>query len=99
MFVPEGGAGGIERIAAEAAIDDAYLDCLDTIHGRGQQVGPYTGRAYAPAIFERMTQAKGYRAKALAAAQERLFGAERIKVVKIGPPSKALDRIVRSAAS
>jgi RecA-family ATPase len=97
VFVPEGGIGGIERIAVEAVIDDAYLDCLDAIHGRGQQVGPYTGRAYAPSIFEKMTQAKGYRAKALAAAQERLFGAERIKVVKIGPPSKALDRIVRSA--
>jgi RecA-family ATPase len=99
VFVPEGGPGGIERIAVEAAIDDAYLDCLDAIHGRGQQVGPYTGRAYAPAIFEKMTQSKGYRAKALATAQERLFSSERIKVVKIGPPSKALDRIIRSAAS
>jgi hypothetical protein len=99
VFVPEGGPGTLQRVAAEAAVDDAYLDCLDAAHGRGLQVGPYTGRAYAPAIFEKMTQAKGCRAKALAAAQERLFTAGRIQVVKVGPPSKALDRIVRKAAA
>jgi hypothetical protein len=45
--------------------------------------------------LQRMPQAKGYRAKALATAQERLFNAGRIEVVKVGPPSKALDRISR----
>jgi len=99
VFVPEGGAGGIERIAVEAAIDDAYLDCLDATQGRGQHVGPFTGKAYAPSIFEKMAQSKGYRSKALAAAQERLFDSGRIKVVKIGPPSKAISNIIRSTVS
>jgi RecA-family ATPase len=98
VFVPEGGSGMLERIAAEAAVDQAYLDCLDAAHGSGRQVGPYTGKAYAPAIFEKMPQAKGYRAKALAVAQERLFNAGRIEVVKVGPPSKVLDRIFRKTA-
>ena len=97
VFVPEGGPGTIERVAAEAAVDQAYLDCLDALHGSGRQVGPYAGRAYAPAIFEKMPQAKGFRAKALAVAQERMFSAGHIEVVKIGPPSKALDRIFRKA--
>jgi RecA-family ATPase len=97
VFVPEGGPGMLERVAAEAAVDQAYLDCLDATDGSGRHVGPYTGKAYAPAIFEKMPQAKGCRSKALAAAQERLFGAGRIEVRKVGSPSKALDRIFRKA--
>jgi RecA-family ATPase len=98
VFVAEGSPGGLERVAAEAAVEDAYLACLDATLGSGRHVGPYAGRAYAPAIFEKMPQARSYRAKALAAAQERLFNAGRIEVVKIGPPSKALDRIFRKAS-
>jgi RecA-family ATPase len=97
VFVPEGGPGLLERVAAEAAVDQAYLDCLDAIQGSGRQVGPYFGKAYAPAIFEKMAQAKRYRTKALAAAQERLFNAGRIEVQPVGPPSKKLDRIFRKA--
>jgi hypothetical protein len=99
VFVPEGGRGTFGRVAAEAAVDQAYLDCLDATRGSGRQVGPYTGRAYAPAIFEKMAQAKGYRSKALASAQERLFNAGRIEVVQIGPPSKALDRIASKVSA
>ncbi len=99
VFVPEGGAGGIERIAVEAAIDDAYLDCLDAAHGSGRDISPHPSNTYAPTIFEKMPQSKGYRAKALAAAQERLFGAGRIEVQMIGPPSKARKRIFRRAAT
>jgi RecA-family ATPase len=99
VFVPQGSGATLARVAAEAEVDQAYLDCLDAVHGRSQQVGPYTGKAYAPPIFEKMAQAKGYRAKALTAAQERLFNAGRIEVVKMGPPSKSLDRIVRKAPS
>ncbi len=98
VFVPEGAPGMLERVAAEASVDQAYLDCLDAALGSGRYVGPYTGKAYAPSIFAQMPQAKGYRSKALAAAQERLFNAGRIEVRKVGPPSKALDRIFRKAA-
>jgi RecA-family ATPase len=97
VFVPASSMGTLERVNAEAEVDQAYLDCLDATQGSGRQVGPYTGKAYAPAIFEKMQQAKGYRAKALATAQERLFNAGRIEVRKDGPPSKALDRIFRKA--
>ena len=97
VFVPVGSTGTFERLAAEANVDQAYLDCLDAVLGSGRQVGPYAGKAYAPAIFEKMAQAKGYRGKALAAAQERLFNGGRIEVVPVGPPSKALDRIFRRA--
>ncbi len=98
VFLLEGGPGMLERVAAEAAVDQAYLDCLDATLGSGRQVGPYPSSVYAPTIFEKMPQANGYRAKALAAAQERLFGAGRIQVVKIGPKSKERERIARKAA-
>jgi RecA-family ATPase len=98
VFVPEGGPGMLERIAAEAAVDQAYLDCLDAAQGSGREVGEKPGKAYAPTIFAKMPQAKGYRSNALAEAQERLFSAGRIHVQKVGSPSKALGRIFRKAA-
>ena len=99
VFVPAGSTGTLELVAAEAAVDQAYLDCLDAVHGSGRGVSPYPSNAYAPAIFEKMPQAKGHRAKALATAQERLFNSGKIENTKIGPPSKARDRIVRKVAS
>lgn len=56
VFVPERAPGMLERVAAEAAVDQAYLDCLDATLGSGRHVGPYAGKAYAPAIFEKMPQ-------------------------------------------
>jgi RecA-family ATPase len=95
VFIPLAKPSTVERAAAERAIDAAFLACLEACAGYGRDVGPNTGRAYAPAIFEKMPEANGFRAKALAAAQERLFNAGAIVVTKIGPPSKARDRIVR----
>jgi len=96
VFVADDGGSTLERVAAEAAVEAAYLDCLDAAHASERQVGPYAGKAYAPALFQKMPQANGHRVKALAAAQERLFNSGGIQLVKVGPPSKALDRIVRT---
>jgi RecA-family ATPase len=95
VFVPEGQMGTVERVSAEAEIDAAYLDCLDAITARGDRVGPHTGRTYAPSIFQKMPQARGYRAKAFSAAQERLFDAGRIEIKAFGSPSKQISMIVR----
>jgi RecA-family ATPase len=96
VFVADDGGSTLERVAAEAAVEAAYLDCLDAAHASGRHVGPHAGKAYAPALFQNMPRANGHRVKALAAAQERLFNSGRIQLVKVGPPSKALDRIVRT---
>jgi len=98
VFVAGDGGSTLERVAAEAAVEAAYLNCLDAAHASGRDVGPRPGKAYAPALFQNMPHANGHGRKALAAAQERLFNSGRIQVVKIGPPSKALDRIVRTPA-
>jgi len=99
VFVPENRPTPIERARVEAGADTSYLDCLDAVTAQGRQVGPYPGRNYAPAIFTEMPQAWGYRAKALRSAQERLFSAGRIEVVKVGPPSKQVSMIARKGAN
>ena len=99
LFVPAGSVGTLERVNAEADIDRAYLDCLDAAAARFLEVGEMPGRAYAPAIFERMPQARGCKRNALAAAQARLFTAGRIEVQLIGRfKSDMKPRIVRRAA-
>jgi hypothetical protein len=99
LFVPAGSVGTLERVSAEADIDQAYLDCLDAAAARFLDVGEAPGRAYAPTIFEKMPQARSFKSKALAASQQRLFEAGRIEVRMIGPSkSKLAPRIVRAAA-
>jgi RecA-family ATPase len=95
VFVPEGSVSALARVAAEAAIDQAYLDCLNAVATQGRHVGPYRSNNFAPAIFEKMPQAAGYKAKALFTAQERLFAAGRIATETFGPPSKRRERIIR----
>lgn len=98
VFVTDGGGSGAPQSSlAQVAVESAFLDCLDALQASGREVGPHAGKAYAPPIFEQMPQARGLKAKALAAAQERLIATGTIAVVKIGPPSKALDRIRRAS--
>jgi len=95
LFVPEGSASTLARLAAEAAVEQAYLDCLDAAAAQGRRVGPYRSNNFAPTIFAQMPQGAGYKAKVLLAAQERLFAAGRIATEAFGPPSKRRERIIR----
>jgi RecA-family ATPase len=95
VFVPEGTASAPERAAAEAPIDEAFLRCLDTKRKQGINVFAYKGRGYAPALFEGMAEAAGYKSPTLAKAQERLLVAGRIKNEPFGPPSRESRRLVR----
>jgi hypothetical protein len=95
VFVPEGCSGSMEEKMAAATVDRAYLDCLDAVIERGRRVGPYPGKNFAPAVFEKMSQANGCKRRALGEAQERLFTAKRIKVVTTGPASKQRTHIAK----
>jgi len=98
LFVPVGTPSLVERASEEAKVDSAYLDCLRAVETQGRRVGPYTGRSYAPAIFESMPQARGCKARVLAAAQERLFASGKIEVTTIGPKSRQVTIIKRKEA-
>jgi RecA-family ATPase len=89
VFVLEGGAvPSPERAAADAAMEKVFLRCLDIKTTQGISVSPYTGKNYAPAVFEKVPEANGHKAKALALAMERLLSAKRIIGEPVGPRSK-----------
>jgi RecA-family ATPase len=94
-FMPGDSVPTPERAAAFAAVDEAYLNCLDACTAQRQNVYPKPGRGYAPKVFAKMQEAMGLTAKALAFAQERLFQAGRIHTVPFGAPSRNLERIER----
>jgi hypothetical protein len=50
--VLDSGAPPFERIAAEVAVDDAFLRCLEAKTAQGINVVPIRGHAYAPFVFE-----------------------------------------------
>jgi RecA-family ATPase len=98
VFVPEGSASPMERAAAEAPIDDAFLRCLDAKTAQGIFVTPNSARGSAPKVFEGMQEAAGFNARALALAMERALSAGKIKVETVGPPSRRSSRLVREVS-
>jgi RecA-family ATPase len=99
VFVPESIGSAVKRAAAEAPIDDAFLRCLDVATAQGRNVSAKKSITYAPAVFEAMPEAAGFKSKALMMAMERLFSAGRIKVEASGSESKRREILVRSATA
>jgi RecA-family ATPase len=99
VFVPVSSIPTAATMAAEAAVDEVFLKCLDIKTAQQISVGPSTGKNYAPAVFEKMAEAGGYKAKAFALAMERLLSAGRIIGKKEGPPSKQRTILVRKGAT
>lgn len=66
---------------AVAGANAAFLGCLRAraAQGEGRGVGPSSGPNYAPAQFEGMPEAKGYKKDKLKAAMDRLFSLGRIE--------------------
>jgi RecA-family ATPase len=95
VFVPIGAGNPIERAAAEAPIDDAFLKCLDAATAQKRSASPNKGITYAPAVFEGMPEAAGFNRKALGPAMERLLAAGRIKSETKGPASRLKTQLVR----
>lgn len=95
VFVPVASLSTVERAAADAGAEAAYLACLEAAAGQGRDAYPKPGRGYAPKVFADMPQARGHTERALAAAQERLFTIGRIHAVAFGPPSRGAKRIER----
>jgi RecA-family ATPase len=99
VFVPVGAGNPLERTAAAAAIDDAFLRCVDAVAVQKRSASPNKGSTYAPRVFEQMPEAAGSNRKALGEAMERLFAAGRIEGKLVGPPSKQRTQIARAGGS
>jgi RecA-family ATPase len=97
LFLPVGGTSTLEKLAAEQAADNLFLELLDKFQSQGRNVSHLkNANAYAPAMFAKDPKAKapGIQ-KALAEAMERLFAAKKIKAESYGRPSNPHTRITR----
>lgn len=98
VYVREPGKGTLERLAAEAEIDQLFLKLLRRFTDQGRNVSDKRCPTYAPSVFADEPEAKEAKAtkKALADAMVRLFAANKIKVAKEGRPSHQTHRIVEA---
>jgi RecA-family ATPase len=96
LFVPVGGVGNLERLAAEQQADQVFMQLLGKFGSQGRNVSDKpTSHNYAPTCFARDPEAKdAHLSKTnLAAAMERLFAADKICVEDYGRPSRPASRI------
>jgi RecA-family ATPase len=95
VFVPEPKAGSLEKIAADANADDAFLQLLKRYSEQGRNVSDKKNSpTYAPAAFVAEPEAKGLSKIVLADTMRRLFVANKIRVENYGRPSRPYCRIV-----
>jgi RecA-family ATPase len=98
VYVPEPRAGSLEQLAADAKIDNLFLDLLRRFTKQGRNVTDRKSVSYAPAVFEGEPEAKKEKVsrKQFAEAMTRLFAADKIQAVTEGPKSHPRTRIVEA---
>jgi len=76
----------------------AFLACLDVRNSRKQFVNQLAGSRsrYAPKVFAEMSEAGGFKEKALTDAMNRLIDKGTIRVEQWGSPSKRIDYLIRA---
>jgi RecA-family ATPase len=95
VYVPEAKPGSLEQIAADAKAEGVFLTLLAKIDGQGRAVSHKpTSPYYAPTVFAVDQEAKGVTKRQFAAAMQRLFDDNKIKVENYGKPSRQSARIV-----
>ena len=96
VFVHEFGASSAEEALTDAKADNLFLDLLRRFAKQGRNVSPSRSPTFAPTVFADQPEAKAakVKAKALAAAMERLLAANKIKILSDGPPSRRRERVV-----
>jgi RecA-family ATPase len=97
LFLPERGISNLEKVAREAAVDQAFIAGLETIirQGRDAMAGR-TSPEFGPTLIASLSAIKGQgiRKRELEEAMERLLTANKIYIGKTdGPPSRAKNRI------
>jgi RecA-family ATPase len=97
LFLPVAAMGSLDKLAAEQAADNLFLELLDKFQSQGRNISHHkNANSYAPAMFVKDPKAKSSGMyKALADAMERLFAAKKIKVEDYGRRSHPHTRIVR----
>lgn len=101
VFVPEPGAGSLEKAAADAKAEGVFLELLMQFNAQGRNVNDKTGPSYAPSLFAKEPEAKAVRVRkdALADAMRRLFANSRIQIETYGRPSRLSSRIIAGSGA
>ncbi|MGY8660943.1 AAA family ATPase [Bradyrhizobium sp. UFLA05-109] len=100
LFLPEGGASSLDKLAQEAKADHLFLDLLRRFAGQGRNVSStQTSPTYAPTAFSKEAEARnlGLRKPDLEAAMSRLFAADKLHVETYGRPSRPYSRLAVKA--
>jgi hypothetical protein len=93
VFVPEAKPGSLEKIAADAKADEAFMTLLARFTREGRNVSPNpSSPTYAPTTFAK--EGIGFNKLHLGDAMRRLFKAEKIKAETYGKSSRPYQRIV-----
>jgi len=89
----------LDRIAAEAGIEQVFLQILRRFTEQGRTVSDKHSSTYAPSEFAKEPEAKESKLtkEMLEDAMRRLFAIDKIAVVKEGRPSHRTGRIVETA--
>ncbi len=96
LFLPEGGASSLDKLAREAKADEMFLDLLRRFAGQGRNVSATpTAPNYAPTTFADDPDAKrlGFRKADLKDAMARLFSADKVHIESYGRPSRPATRL------
>ncbi len=84
LFLPTASMGAFDKAAAEQAAEELFLKLLDRFNEQGRNVShKKTSNTYAPTMFASDPAGRGKR-KELAAAMDRLFSANKIRVETYG---------------
>jgi RecA-family ATPase len=100
VYVPEPREGTLEQLATEAKIDNLFLDLLHRFAEQKRNVSPSRSPTHAPSVFADQKEAKEakIKAKAFAEAMERLLAANKIRIIKEGPPSRQRERLAEAGS-
>ena len=99
LFLPVAKPGTLDKLAAEQAADQVFLDLLQQFERQGRAVSDKpTANNYAVRAFADEAAAKQakLRSRDLKAAMARLFNANKIVVDNYGRPSRPASRLVRT---
>lgn len=96
LFLPEGGASSLDKLARETKADDLFLELLRRFEGQGRNVShKRNAPTYAPSLFSKEEAAKGWRIKKaeFEAAMARLFNVNKIHVETYRQHSRQFERL------
>jgi RecA-family ATPase len=88
LFVLVQGPTSLDKMAAEAKADEAFLTLLKRFNAQERNAADRKGTSYAPALFANEPDSQGFVKKQFEDAMRRLFKDNKIHIVDIGRKSK-----------